>query len=93
MFEGRTNGGDAMMAIDGEAGLQTAPSPKPRPCVERPTAFALSESLFRKSGNHFFDQNMLKALIWREFFSFGRVHPNGRRSGCSAPAFGLSDQA
>ncbi len=36
--------------------------------------------MFRKSGNHFFDQNMLKALILRDFFSFRRSRLNGKRA-------------
>jgi integrase len=36
--------------------------------------------MFRKSGNRFFDENMLNSLIWREFFSFGCFHPNGKRA-------------
>lgn len=31
LFEARTNDTDAMMEVDGEAGLQTVPSPKPHP--------------------------------------------------------------
>ena len=39
--------------------------------------------MFRKSGHHFFDKNMLKALIWREFFPFRRFRLNGKRAGAS----------
>ncbi len=31
VFAARTNADDAMMEVDGEAGLQTVPSPKPHP--------------------------------------------------------------
>ncbi len=31
LFEARTNADDAMMEVDGEAGMQTVPSPKPHP--------------------------------------------------------------
>ncbi len=36
--------------------------------------------MFRKSGDHFFDQNMLHFIVGREFFSFGRSRPNGKRA-------------
>jgi hypothetical protein len=37
--------------------------------------------MFCKSGIHFCDKDMLKALIWREFLVVRLEQPNGKRAG------------
>jgi hypothetical protein len=40
--------------------------------------------MFRKSGIHFCDKDMLKTLIWREFHVVRLEQPNGKRAGPAA---------
>ncbi len=36
--------------------------------------------MFRKSGHHFFDRDMINVPRWRAFFPPGRLRPNGKRA-------------